>query len=274
MKPYPLLENILRDIEEGIKNNITANTLSKRYNYSEIHLRRLFSFAFNKPISGYIRSRTLSESLNDLLNTDKNIIDIALEYGFSFENSYSRSFKREFGLSPDNLRKLRQIVKIQPPLHLFDENKVDDNALFGPEFVIVPQFHIIGKSHQIPLGESLKFAPPAAQHFWFNDRQLIKNTLNPDVFFAFINKNNQEEGYSEYIPSVQVKDLSDIPQGLIGTTFNTSMCARFRYIGKHHYYILTGKQQKECTVQLENTLMMKIQNIYFLITKCILKEQT
>jgi hypothetical protein len=32
---------------------------------------------------------------------------------------------------------------INAPLHLFDENKVDDNAFFGPEFVIVPQFQII-----------------------------------------------------------------------------------------------------------------------------------
>ena len=71
MKPYPLPENILLDIEEGIKENIDAYIFSKRYNLSEIHLRRLFSFAFNRPISGYIRSRTLSESLNDLLHTDK-----------------------------------------------------------------------------------------------------------------------------------------------------------------------------------------------------------
>ena len=146
MKPYPLLENILLDIEEGIKENIDAFTLSKRYNLSEIHLRRLFSFAFNRPISGYIRSRTLSESLNDLLHTDKKIIDIALEYGFGYENSYSRSFRREFGISPDNLRKSGQIVKIQPPLHLFDENKIDDNVSFGPEFVIVPQFHTISET--------------------------------------------------------------------------------------------------------------------------------
>jgi len=116
-----LLKNVLIDIEKGIKNKITAFTLSKRYNLSEIHLRRLFSFAFNRPISGYIRSRTLSESLNDLLHTDKNIIDIALEYGFGFENSYSRSFKREFGISPDNFRKSRKIIKIQLPLYLYVE---------------------------------------------------------------------------------------------------------------------------------------------------------
>jgi AraC family transcriptional regulator len=236
MKLYPLLENILLDIEEGIKENIDAYSLSKRYNLSEVHLRRLFSFAFNKPISAYIRSRTLSESLNDLLHTDKNIIDIALEYGFGYENSYSRSFKREFGLSPDNLRKSRQIVKIQPPLHLFDENKIDGNAFFGPEFVIVPQFHIIGKPHQIPFELSIETAPNAAKLFWANERRHIKKVVNPDVYIGYTHKINHERKYSEYLPSVQVRNLSDIPQGLSGTTFNTSMCARFRYIGQHHYY--------------------------------------
>jgi len=38
------------------------------------------------------------------------------------------------------------------------------------------------------------------------------------------------------LPSVQVRNLFDIPPGLSGATFNTSMCARFRYIGQHHYY--------------------------------------
>ena len=236
MKLYPLLENVLVDIEEGIKNNITANILSERYNYSEIHLRRLFSFAFNKPISGYIRSRTLSESLNDLLNTDQNIIDIALEYGFDYENSYIRSFKREFGISPGDLRKSGQIVKIQPPLHLFDDNKVDDNAFFGPEFVLVPQFHMIGKPHQIPFEISIKTAPNVAKLFWENERRQIKKVINPDVYIGFTHKINHEKKYSEYLPSVQVRSLSNIPHGFCGTTFNTSMCARFRYIGQHHYY--------------------------------------
>jgi len=236
MKPYILLENILLDVEEGIKSKINAFTLSKRYSLSEVHLRRLFSFAFNKTISGYIRSRTLSESLNDLLKTEKNIIDIALEYGFGYENSYSRSFRREFGITPGNLRKSGQIVKIQPPLHLFDENKINDNAFFGPEFVIVPRFHIIGKPNKIPFEISIKTAPNVGKLFWENERRQIKKVINPDVYIGFTHKINHEEKYSEYLPSVQVRNLSDIPHGLSGVAFNTSMCARFRYIGQHHYY--------------------------------------
>jgi len=238
MKPYILLENILLDIEEGIKADIDAYTLSERYNYSEVHLRRLFNFAFNRTISGYIRSRTLSESLNDLLNTDKNIIDIALEYGFGYEQSYSRSFRREFGISPKDFRKTGQIVKIQPPLHLFDENRVDENAFFGPEFVIVPQFHLIGKPHLLPFEKSVKKAPDAAKLFWENERRYIKKAVNPDVYIGYTHKINHERKHSEYLPSVQVRNLSEIPSGLSGTTFNTSICARFRYIGQHHYYDL------------------------------------
>ena len=236
MKPYILLENILLDIEEGIRNNIDAFSLSKKYEISEVHLRRLFNFAFNKTISGYIRSRTLTESLDNLLKTDKNILDIALEYGFGYEQSYSRSFRREFGMSPNNFRKSGQIVKIQPPLHLFDENKLDDNAIFGPEFVMVPQFHMIGKAHQIPFEISIETAPNVAKIFWENERRQIKKVINPDVYIGFTHKIDHEKKHSEYLPSVQVRNLSDIPSGFSGATFNTSMCARFRYIGQHHYY--------------------------------------
>jgi len=38
-----------------------------------------------------------------------------------------------------------------------------------------------------------------------------------------------------------VRNLSDVPLGLSGVTFNTSMCARFRYIGQHHYYYINRK---------------------------------
>jgi hypothetical protein len=43
LKPYVLLENILIDIENGIKDSIDTSILCKKYNISSTHLRRLFS---------------------------------------------------------------------------------------------------------------------------------------------------------------------------------------------------------------------------------------
>jgi len=234
LKPYDLLENILLDIENGIKNNINASILSKKYGFSEGHLRRLFSFAFKQSIAAYIRSRTLAASLNDILEKDTNILDIALEYGFEYEQSYIRTFKREFGITPGDLRKTGKIIKIKPPLHLFDKKKVDNGVLFGPDFVIVPRFHVIGKSHRLSF-KDLCTEPLLAKQFLENERKQIKETVNPHAFIG-LTCNINEEGHFDYIPSVQVAKLKNIPYGLCGETFETSMCARFRYIGQHHYY--------------------------------------
>jgi len=236
LKPYDLLENILLDIENGIKNNINASVLSKKYDFSEVHLRRLFSFAFKQTIAAYIRSRKLAASLNDILKKNGNIHDIAAEYGFKYEQSYIRTFKREFGITPGDLRKTGKILKIRPPLHLFNENKLGDNVFFGPDIVVIPRFHIIGKRHLIPFGVSTDMAPRVGKRFWENERKRIKDAVNPDVYIGLTRNINLKKKHSEYIPSVQVENLKNIPHGFVGDTFETSMCARFRYIGRHHYY--------------------------------------
>ena len=139
LRPYDLLENVLIDIEDGIGKCIDSGILAKRYALSERHLRRVFTFAFKQSLAGYIRSRKLAASLDDLLKTDSNILDIALKYGFCFEQPYINAFKREFGMTPGSFRKSGRIVKVKPPLHLFNENKLsDDGLLFSPDIVMVP----------------------------------------------------------------------------------------------------------------------------------------
>jgi len=239
LKPYDLLENILLNIEDGVKKNLNAAILSRKYDFSEGHLRRLFSFAFNLSIASYIRSRTLAATLNDLLETDKSIIDIAIEYGFEYEQSYIRTFKREFGITPGHLRKTRQVIQIKPPLRLFDKRRLDNGVLFGPDFVMVPRFHVIGKRHRLSFND-LRTEPLLTKQFWENERKQIKETVNPYACINLYCNLNMEEGNFDYVPSIQVANLKSIPPGLCGETFETSMCVRFRYIGQHHYYETTG----------------------------------
>ena len=241
-QPFDLLENVLLDIEKGISTGINADILARKYKFSERHLRRLFQFAFNQPISGYIRSRTLAASIEGLLNTDENILDIVLDYGFEYEQSYIRAFKREFGITPGDLRKNGHIVKVKPPLNLFNENRLPDGVLFGPDFVMVPKFQIIGKPGVVPFAESVSLAPKMAKDFWHNERSRIKAIADPNVYIGFTSNINFEASASEYMPSVMVDNLNDIPQGLKGDTFESSLCARFRYIGQHHYYDINAER--------------------------------
>jgi len=236
LKPYELLDNVLFEIEERIKENLNADNLSQTFALSSVHLQRLFKFAFKQPLGAYIRSRKLTASLEGLLNTNSNIMDIALDYGFDYEQTYIRAFKREFGLPPGELRKTKQIVKVTPPIHLVDSNKLGDSLIFGPDIVMVPQFHVMGKRHAIPFCDSITLAPKAAKQFWENERAFITNAVNPNVYIGLTKAAEKDADYSYYLPSVQVKTLRKIPQGYDGDTFDASLCARFRYIGQHHYY--------------------------------------
>ena len=252
LKPYELLENVLSEIELGIRVGINVNDLAHTYSLSPDYLRKLFRFAFKQPISRYIRSRRLSSSLDELLKKDLSILDIALEYGFEFEQSFIESFKREFGTTPGDFRKNGKILKVTPPIRLFDRNKLTDGALFGPEIVMVPQFHIIGKLHNIPWEDTEKTefgylpdlpnAQEAGVHFWEKERFLVKNSVNPDVYIGLTRNINCENNSSDYLPALQVKNLKNIPEGFCGETFETSLCVSFRYIGQHHYLDINAER--------------------------------
>ena len=150
-----ILEGVLDEIENNLKDDINADALADGFSMSSVHLQRLFKQAFKKPIGAYIRQRKLTASIMDLLYSGLNIQDIALEYGFSYEQAYILSFRREFGFTPGDLRRNRYLVKTTPPLKLFGQtsmykndfligNIINDNYMDGAYFdVIKSHFNII-----------------------------------------------------------------------------------------------------------------------------------
>jgi len=236
LRPYNLLEEILIEIENNLNENINIDTLAEKFSLSERHLRRIFNFAFKQTLGDYIRSRKLSASLIDLKKDNANILNIALDYGFDYEQNYIRSFKQEFGITPNDFRRTGNITKEKQPFHLFGENKLSNgNLIFSPDIVMVPQFHVIGKNSRSSFDYIINQAPDAGKQFLFNERKLIKNIINPNIYFG-IGKVDIENKYFNYMPSVQVDNLDYVPQGFDQYTFNSSLCAKFRYIGKHHYF--------------------------------------
>ncbi|MCL2175157.1 MAG: glycoside hydrolase family 11 protein [Treponema sp.] len=130
-KSFAMLENVLIEIEDGLKVDVDTEYLADKFNMSQTHLRRLFKVAFGQSLGTYIRSRKMASSIDDLLKTNFNILDIAFEYGLGYEQSYIRSFKREYGLTPGDLRKIKNDDKIKrmSPIRLFDPFNMTDYEL-------------------------------------------------------------------------------------------------------------------------------------------------
>jgi endo-1,4-beta-xylanase len=86
-----------------------------------------------------------------LMYSSLNVQDIALEYGFSYEQAYILSFRREFGFTPGDLRRNRQLVRTTPPLQPFVKGSVYKNDfmvgnIFKEKYIDGVYFDVI-KNH-------------------------------------------------------------------------------------------------------------------------------
>ena len=82
-------------------------SMSECFGFSQAYLRELFLKNMDMPIMQYYRRRKLIMSAFELLHSDKKIIDIALESGFSSHEAYTRAFRKSFSSNDIRFRLYR-----------------------------------------------------------------------------------------------------------------------------------------------------------------------
>lgn len=91
-------------IEENLYNKISLDDISMHTGLSKYYLHRIFKSLTGQSIIEYVQGRKLTSSITELINSNMRIIDIALDYGFDYEQSYIRAFKKVFGYTPLKVR--------------------------------------------------------------------------------------------------------------------------------------------------------------------------
>ena len=97
-------------IEEQITEPIRVSEIAQASGLSPWHFQRVFRAVVGETVGGYIRKRRLSKSIEALLETDRRILDIALEHGFESQEAYTRAFRALFELPPGRFRERGQRV--------------------------------------------------------------------------------------------------------------------------------------------------------------------
>ncbi|SDT02334.1 transcriptional regulator, AraC family [Paenibacillaceae bacterium GAS479] len=87
-------------MEHHLKEDIEFADVAKHASVSRFHLHRIFQRHIGMSAASYLRERRLACAATELLNSSKRILDIALEYRFAGQDYFTRSFKREYGLTP------------------------------------------------------------------------------------------------------------------------------------------------------------------------------
>lgn len=107
------MNKALAYIEEHLTEDIDYSNVSKIAYCSEYHFKRMFSFLAGISLSEYVRRRRLSLAAFDL-KTDLRIIDIAVKYGYSSADSFTRAFHAIHGILPSDARCENTALKAYP----------------------------------------------------------------------------------------------------------------------------------------------------------------
>ena len=104
MNHYILIWSVCTFAESRVKEEIPMEELVRQTGFSLAHIRDVFRKCTGKPLTRYVQERKIANAAQELLDTDRTILEIAVNYGFSGRTVFSRAFRRYTGYTPSQFR--------------------------------------------------------------------------------------------------------------------------------------------------------------------------
>jgi len=99
------INRVFAFIDKNLESNLSLNTISEIAFFSPFHFHRIFKFITGETLNEYVTRRRIEKSALDLLHKSITTTEMAHKYGFSDNSSFSRAFKKYFGISPTEFKK-------------------------------------------------------------------------------------------------------------------------------------------------------------------------
>lgn len=143
MKWLNRLNNCIDYIEDNINGTIEMDVLCKKSCLSRLYFYRMFEAASGISYANYIKNRKMTLAVSSLKKGRK-VIDVAMDYGYSTSESFSRAFKDFHGISPSYVKNSSQIFASYSKL-VFQIKIVGDKKM-NYKIVEKEEFKVMGHS--------------------------------------------------------------------------------------------------------------------------------
>lgn len=161
-----VISQLLAWIEQSLDQPLTLDNIAAKSGYSKWHLQRMFKQLTGQVLGTYARRRRLTAAARELRLTSATVACIADKYQFDSQQTFTRGFKKQFGLPPAAYRRSADWPSygLQPPLSMGNE------PLPQAEIIVLPSMRLVGHTQQGSctlgqLGDSKKLL---RQHAWRN----------------------------------------------------------------------------------------------------------
>lgn len=104
------MEKMVEWVEDNIKENPTLGEMSDHVRYSSFYCSIKFHDYVGITFKQYIAKRRISLAEKEIKTTNRRFLDIALDYGFSTQEAFTRAFTKAYGCTPSKYRKQATVV--------------------------------------------------------------------------------------------------------------------------------------------------------------------
>ena len=101
-----IVSELLDWIEDNLDQSLTLDTIAAKSGYSKWHLQRLFKTFTGQTLGTYTRQRRLTMAATELRLTQNSVLRIADKYQFDSQQTFTRTFKKQFKITPAVYRRL------------------------------------------------------------------------------------------------------------------------------------------------------------------------
>lgn len=168
MYQQQVIASLLAWIEQNLDQPLTLDDIAAKSGYSKWHLQRLFKELTGEILGTYARRRRLTAAARELRLTSHGVAFIADKYQFDSQQTFTRCFKKQFGMPPAGYRRSADWSGqgMQPPLRL------TEGPLPQAEIITLPAMQLVGRTQHrsCTLGQLLQSKNELRQHAW---RQML-----------------------------------------------------------------------------------------------------
>lgn len=136
-------------IEDNLTNEIDFKEAARLAFCTEYHFQRMFSFLAGITLAEYIRRRRLTLAALELNNSNVRVIDIAIKYGYSSPDSFTRAFQGLHGATPSEARNKGQSLKACPRMTF--QLTIRGGSEMNYRIVEKETFRIVGIMKRVPI---------------------------------------------------------------------------------------------------------------------------
>lgn len=213
---YETVQKAVDFIESHLKEDVSLYDIAQYVNFSVPHFYRIFKAIAGETVKSYIIKRRLSCAADELKKSNKNISEVAYEYGFESHDVFTRAFCRTYDMSPSKYRNTDIDFGSGKLIVNTNHNIVERSIYMNYKIINKNQITVIGMECSAKPGDT----DGAIGRLWsafLGNVDKVKKPVVPNIMYGICEceSYNKSENTFIYMAGIEVEESCDVPEGMM-----------------------------------------------------------